>query len=160
MLCSPALAGPRWLCAASSRAKALLRQAPDSATTPTHLRAQTGQAETIFEQAILRQGRGHIMNTLAEIQERHTAIQQLERSLLDLHQIFLDMAVLVEQQGDMLNNIEVHIKKSQDYVHQGTTALQGAKEQQRSMRKWMCIGVIVGLVIMAAIVIPVTASYV
>lgn len=49
------------------------------------------------------------MDTLAEIQERHEAVKELERSLLDLHQIFLDMAVLVEAQGEMLDNIEAQV---------------------------------------------------
>ena len=35
---------------------------------------------------------------LAEIQERNKAVKDLEQSLLELHQIFLDMAVLVEAQ--------------------------------------------------------------
>ena len=50
------------------------------------------------------------MDTLAEIQERHEAVKELERSLLDLHQIFLDMAVLVEAQGEMLDNIEAQVE--------------------------------------------------
>lgn len=50
-----------------------------------------------------------VMDTLAEIQERHEAVKELERSLLDLHQIFLDMAVLVEAQGEMLDNIEAQV---------------------------------------------------
>ena len=47
-----------------------------------------------------------MLDTLVEIQERHAAVRELERSLLDLHQVFLDMAVLVEAQGEMLDNIE------------------------------------------------------
>jgi hypothetical protein len=39
-----------------------------------------------------------VLDTLAEIQERHRAVKDLEQSLLELHQIFLDMAVLVEAQ--------------------------------------------------------------
>lgn len=50
-----------------------------------------------------------VLDTLAEIQERHEAVKELERSLLDLHQIFLDMAVLVEAQGEMLDNIEAQV---------------------------------------------------
>jgi len=42
-----------------------------------------------------------VLDTLVEIQERHAAVRELEKSLLDLHQIFLDMAVLVEAQGDI-----------------------------------------------------------
>ncbi len=36
---------------------------------------------------------------MAEIQERHEAVRDLEHSLTDLHQIFLDMSVLVGAQG-------------------------------------------------------------
>lgn len=49
------------------------------------------------------------MDTLAEIEERGEAVRELEKSLLDLHQIFLDMAVLVEAQGEMLDNIEAQV---------------------------------------------------
>jgi hypothetical protein len=68
-----------------------------------------GQAETIFQRAILEQGRGRVLDTLAEIQERNRAVKDLEASLLELHQIFLDMAVLVEAQGEMLDNIEQQV---------------------------------------------------
>jgi capsid protein len=73
---------------------------------------ETGEAETIFQKAILEQGRGRVLDTLAEIQERNRAVKDLEASLLELHQIFLDMAVLVEAQGEMLDNIQkqVHVK--------------------------------------------------
>ncbi|XP_059646512.1 syntaxin-132-like isoform X2 [Cornus florida] len=67
---------------------------------------ETGDSEQIFQKAIREQGRGQIMDTLAEIQERHDAVREVERKLLELQQIFLDMAVLVDAQGDMLDNIE------------------------------------------------------
>jgi len=43
---------------------------------------------------------------LVEINERHQQVKELEKSLLELHQMFLDMAVLIEQQGVQLDNIE------------------------------------------------------
>ena len=51
-----------------------------------------------------------MLDTVQEIQERHSAVKDLERQLLGLHQIFLDMAVLVEAQGDMLDNIETQAR--------------------------------------------------
>lgn len=36
-------------------------------------------------------------------------MKEIERKLLDLHQIYLDMAVLVEAQGDLLDNIETQV---------------------------------------------------
>jgi hypothetical protein len=50
-----------------------------------------------------------ILDTLAEIQERHAAVEQLEKSLWELRQVFLDMAVLVESQGAMLDSIEAQV---------------------------------------------------
>jgi syntaxin 1B/2/3 len=72
-----------------------------------------GEAETIFQKAILEQGRGRVLDTLAEIQERNRAVKDLEASLLELHQVFLDMAVLVEAQGEMLDNIEKQVRTRQ-----------------------------------------------
>uniref|UniRef100_A0A7C8ZXW8 t-SNARE coiled-coil homology domain-containing protein n=1 Tax=Opuntia streptacantha TaxID=393608 RepID=A0A7C8ZXW8_OPUST len=52
------------------------------------------------------------MDTLAEIQERHDVVRDVERKLLELQQIFLDMAVLVNAQGELIDNIESQVKSS------------------------------------------------
>jgi syntaxin 1B/2/3 len=70
---------------------------------------ENGEAESVFQRAILEQGRGYVMDTLAEIRERRDAVMELEASLMELHQIFLDMAVLVEAQGQMIDNIEAQV---------------------------------------------------
>lgn len=100
---------------------------------------ETGESEKIFQKAILEQGRGRVLDTLAEIQERNRAVKDLEASLLELHQIFLDMAVLVEAQGEMLDNIEAQVGRAVDYVGGGTKALVEAKTFQKSKRKWCCV---------------------
>lgn len=120
---------------------------------------ESGKAETIFQEALLDVGRGRALDTLAEIQERHRAIKDLEQSLLELHQIFLDMAVLVEAQGEMLDNIEKQVARSVDYVKSGTAAIQEAKQLQKSRRKWMCCGLIVVLIIVAVIVIVIVRPW-
>ncbi|KAH9728496.1 Syntaxin-132 [Citrus sinensis] len=116
---------------------------------------ETGDSEQIFQKAIQEQGRGQIMDTLAEIQERHDAVRDLERKLLELQQIFLDMAVLVDAQGDMLDNIESQVSSAVDHVQSGNTALQKAKKLQKNSRKWMCIAIIILLIIVAIIVVAV-----
>lgn len=120
---------------------------------------ETGESELIFQKAILEQGRGQVQETLAEIQERHAAVRDLERSLLELHQIFLDLAVLVEAQGEMLDNIENQVSKSVDYIQEGNKALQKAKVIQRNTRKWMCFAVIALLVIALIIVLVVVRPW-
>jgi hypothetical protein len=51
-----------------------------------------------------------VLDTLQEIQERHDAVKEIEQKLLELQQIFLDMSVLVEAQGEILDNIESQVK--------------------------------------------------
>eukprot|EP00262_Sarcandra_glabra_P019025 TRINITY_DN7016_c0_g1_i1.p1 TRINITY_DN7016_c0_g1~~TRINITY_DN7016_c0_g1_i1.p1 ORF type:complete len:308 (-),score=73.52 TRINITY_DN7016_c0_g1_i1:215-1138(-) len=114
---------------------------------------ETGNSEQIFQTAI--QGRGQVMDTLAEIQERHDAVKEIEKKLLDLQQIFLDMSVLVEAQGDMLDNIESQVSSAVDHVQSGTVALQKAKKLQKSSRKWMCIAIIILLIIVIIIIVAV-----
>ncbi|GLT74514.1 hypothetical protein SLA2020_463050 [Shorea laevis] len=116
---------------------------------------ETGDSEQIFQRAIQEQGRGQIMDTVSEIQERHDAVRDLEKKLLDLQQVFLDMAVLVEVQGEMLNNIESQVSSAVDHVQSGNTALQKAKKLQKNSRKWMCIAIIILLIIVVIIVVGV-----
>ncbi|GMH26568.1 hypothetical protein Nepgr_028411 [Nepenthes gracilis] len=116
---------------------------------------ETGEGEQIFQKAIQEQGRGQVMDTLAEIQERHDAVREVERKLLELQQIFLDMAVLVDAQGDLLDNIESQVSSAVDHVQTGNTALQRAKTLQKNSRKWMCIAIIILLIIVAVIVVGV-----
>ncbi|KAL1144954.1 hypothetical protein V6Z11_A11G265000 [Gossypium hirsutum] len=47
----------------------------------------TGDSEQIFQKAIQQQGRGQIMSTVSEIQERHDAVKDMEKKLLDLQQM-------------------------------------------------------------------------
>ncbi|OIW09233.1 hypothetical protein TanjilG_01354 [Lupinus angustifolius] len=126
---------------------------PDDETID-HL-IETGNSEQIFQQAILETGRGQIVSTVEEIQERHDAVKEIEKKLLDLHQVYLDMAVLVDAQGEILDNIESQVNNAVDHVQRGTSALQTAKKLQKSSRKWMCIGIIILLIVIAIIVVGV-----
>ncbi|KAG6494646.1 hypothetical protein ZIOFF_042406 [Zingiber officinale] len=126
---------------------------PDEETID-HL-IETGNSEQIFQKAIQEQGRGQVMDTLAEIQERHNTARDLERKLLELQQIFIDMAVLVDAQGEMLDNIETQVSSAVDHVQSGTVALQKAKKLQKNSRKWMCIAIIILLLIVVIIVVAV-----
>lgn len=75
--------------------------------------------------------------------------------MLQLHQIFLDMATLVEQQGEMLDNIEVHVARSAEYTQAGARALVRARVyQRRSQRKlWIILGLIFGVVLVVALIV-------
>ncbi|CAL9024095.1 unnamed protein product [Prunus brigantina] len=115
--------------------------------------------EEFLGKAIQEHGRGKVLETVVEIQDRHDAAKEIEKSLLELHQIFLDMAVMVEAQGEQMDDIEHHVMNASHYVKDGTKHLTTAKGYQRSSRKWMCIGVIILLLLILVIVIPIATSF-
>ncbi|XP_030469487.1 syntaxin-124-like [Syzygium oleosum] len=118
----------------------------------------SGESESIVQKAIQEQGRGQILDTISEIQERRDAIKEIEKNLIELHQIFLDMAALVEAQGHQLNDIESQVAQASSFVRRGADQLQGAKEYQKSSRKWVCIAIILGAVIVCFLIIPILTS--
>lgn len=125
--------------------------------TIEHLIA-SGESETFVQKAIREQGRGQVLDTISEIQERHDAVKEMEKNLLDLHQVFLDMAALVEAQGQQLNDIESNVAHANSFVRRGTDQLQTAREYQKSSRKWTCIGIGIGLVVVCLILVPIAPS--
>jgi syntaxin 1B/2/3 len=119
---------------------------------------ETGESENFLQVAIHEQGRGQILETIREIQERHDTVKEIEKNLLELHQIFLDMAVLVEAQGEQLNDIESQVNNAANYVARGTGQLKTAKKHQRNTRKWVCIGIILLLLLILLVIVPVAKS--
>ncbi|KAG8483795.1 hypothetical protein CXB51_023364 [Gossypium anomalum] len=112
-----------------------------------------GESETFLQKAIQEQGRGRILDTINEIQERHDAVKDLERHLKELHQVFLDMAVLVEAQGEQLDDIESQVNRANSFVRGGTERLQTARTYQKNTRKWTCYAIILLLSIIFFVVI-------
>ncbi|KAL6842046.1 hypothetical protein ACP4OV_028025 [Aristida adscensionis] len=116
---------------------------------------ETGNGEQIFQRAIQEQGRGRVLDTLQEIQERHDTVKEIEKQLRDLQQIFLDLAVLVEDQGGKLDNIEDQVVGASEHVRTGTNLLQKAKKLQQNTRKCTCIAIILLLIIALIIVLAI-----
>ncbi|MFS8004607.1 putative target SNARE coiled-coil domain, syntaxin domain, syntaxin/epimorphin [Helianthus anomalus] len=120
---------------------------------------ETGDSEQIFQKAIQEQGRGQVVDTLAEIQERHDAVTEVERKLLDLQQIFQDLAILVDAQGEMLDNIETHVSSAVDHVQSANKALQKTKKLQKNTRKWICVSIMVLLIVISVVLVVVVKPW-
>ncbi|XP_031630713.1 syntaxin-1A isoform X1 [Contarinia nasturtii] len=90
--------------------------------------------------------------TLADIEARHADIIKLENSIRELHDMFMDMAMLVESQGEMIDRIEYHVEHAVDYVQTATQDTKKAlKYQSKARRKKICILVcVIILVIIVA----------
>ncbi|KAL8486574.1 hypothetical protein ACS0TY_022842 [Phlomoides rotata] len=115
--------------------------------------------EEFLSRAIQEHGRGKVVETVAEIQDRHDAAKEIEKSLLELHEIFLDMAVMVEAQGEQMDDIEHHVMSAAQYTVDGTKNLKVAKQHQKSSRKCLCIGIILLLLLILLVIIPIATSF-
>ncbi|TFJ98709.1 glycerol-3-phosphate acyltransferase 2, mitochondrial [Platysternon megacephalum] len=88
---------------------------------------------------------------LNEIETRHSEIIKLENSIRELHDMFMDMAMLVESQGEMIDRIEYNVEHSVDYVERAVSDTKKAvKYQSKARRKKIMIiicCVVLGIVI-------------
>ncbi|KFQ76222.1 Syntaxin-2, partial [Phaethon lepturus] len=88
---------------------------------------------------------------LNEIESRHKDIMKLESSIRELHEMFMDMAMFVETQGEMINNIEKNVMNASDYVEHAKEETKKAVKYQSKARRKMWIIIIVSLVLIAVI---------
>ncbi|CAB3371130.1 Hypothetical predicted protein [Cloeon dipterum] len=90
--------------------------------------------------------------TLADIQARHADIIKLENSIRELHDMFMDMAMLVESQGGLIDSIEHHVDEAREYVDKGKVQVKEAETLQTSSRKKKIL-IIICLVVLLIILI-------
>ncbi|CAL1602365.1 unnamed protein product [Knipowitschia caucasica] len=77
---------------------------------------------------------------LNEIEARHKDIVRLESSIKELHDMFMDIAMLVENQGGMIERIESNMDQSVGFVERAVAdTKKAAKFQQEARRKQMMI---------------------
>lgn len=91
--------------------------------------------------------------TLADIKARHEDIMNLEKSIRELHEMFMDMAMLIESQGEMIDRIEYHVEHAKDHVKIGTEDTKKAKEYQSKARKKKIIIIICISVLLLILII-------
>uniref|UniRef100_UPI003AB01C61 syntaxin-2-like n=1 Tax=Centroberyx gerrardi TaxID=166262 RepID=UPI003AB01C61 len=63
---------------------------------------------------------------LNEIESRHQDIVRLESSIRELHEMFADIAMLVETQGELMNSIEKNLTSAAEYVDTGKADTKNA----------------------------------
>lgn len=110
----------------------------------------------VFTQCII-QDKAEAKQILADIEARHSDIIKLENSIRKLHEMFMDMKLLVEGQGDMIDHIEYNVKQADDYVKSGAEDIRiSLNYMRKARRKKICLGislVVIVLVLLAAIIL-------
>ncbi|XP_066908736.1 syntaxin-1A isoform X2 [Halyomorpha halys] len=72
---------------------------------------------------------------LEDVQVRHEELLKIEKSLQELRDLFIDMAILIEHQGELVNRIENHVLSTVDYVDVAKVEMNKAIKYQKKSRK-------------------------
>ncbi|MEQ2194112.1 hypothetical protein XENOCAPTIV_023494 [Xenoophorus captivus] len=93
----------------------------------------------IFSDNLLLEGRT-ARSALNEIENRHKELLELESRIKDIHELFFQLALLVEEQGTMLDNIEANVGATQDYVAKAGVQIKQAKiyKKNNPCKKLFC----------------------
>merc|ERR1712242_415351 len=92
-----------------------------------------------------------IKTTYAQVSGKYKDILTIEASLAELHQMFLDFALLTEQQGELLDQISFNVKNAADYVEEANVEVTEAIEYSKKARKKQCI--IIAIVVVIAVIL-------
>mmetsp|Transcript_7848 Transcript_7848/g.12012 ORF Transcript_7848/g.12012 Transcript_7848/m.12012 type:complete len:312 (-) Transcript_7848:1438-2373(-) len=110
-----------------------------------------GGRDALYKQTILAGGvNDEIRTVTAKVAGKYQDVKRLEESVAELHQMFLDFALLVEQQGELLNSIEHQVRQAADHVEEANQEVHSAIEIQKSVRKkqmWIILIIFVVVII-------------
>ena len=86
------------------------------------------------------------------LEERSNAMLYLAKSVQEVQELFSDMALLVNNQGEHIDNIQINIENSATNVERANKQLLSASKYQEKKRKWcrriMCLFILVILIIL------------
>merc|ERR1712209_200413 len=72
---------------------------------------------------------------LKRLEDRHLEMVKLEKGIMEVHEMFLEISVLVESQGESVNRIEDSINRAAQNAEQGRQQLVEAEKKKKSARK-------------------------
>ncbi|CAO3587392.1 unnamed protein product [Absidia cylindrospora] len=129
---------------------------PDATSDEIERVLDSDEASQIFTQSLMQTNRsGQARAVLSEVQSRHDDIKKIEKTILELHQLFMDMQMMIEQQGEVLNQVEVHAETAAHDLEQGNKDVSRAIVSAKATRakKWCCFVIFIIILIVVAILV-------
>lgn len=111
----------------------------DPEATQEKIETALQSGEAVFEAEVLGKRNKAAQEALAYVEQRHRDVLNLEKSIKELHQLFVDMAILVEAQGELIEVIEHNVDQSKAYTKKSVQDLAQANKYQKKSRRNMCI---------------------
>lgn len=94
---------------------------------------------SVFTDNIVSEGKT-AKSALFQIEKRHQELIDLESRIKGIHEIFLDIALLVEEQGPMMNSIQTNVQKTDATLQDSLVKLRTAKRHDKNnpFKKMFC----------------------
>ncbi|KNA20486.1 hypothetical protein SOVF_052060 [Spinacia oleracea] len=120
---------------------------------------QRQEQQALFSES-RRQEVVHLDNELifneAVIEERENGIQEIQQQIGEVNEIFKDLAVLVSDQGVIIDDISSNIESSQAATMQGAAQLLKASKSQKSSSSLVCLLLVIfGIILLIVVIIVV-----
>jgi len=133
--------------------RTILSVKPDATTEQIdYIMRSGGGREALVKQAVLDGGVADLLKqAYRNVASKHEDVVRLEQSVTEIHQIFLDFALLTEKQGELLDQIEFNVKAAADYVEDANVDIYKSIEHQKSIRKKQCWIIIIVLTVIIII---------
>jgi len=95
----------------------------------------SGSSDALFSDQVVTDRHTEAKNALMYIQEEHRGLKQLEKSLLELQQLFIDLSAAVETHSTNIEQLERDTAVTSIVVQQGVTQLAIANEYAAARRR-------------------------
>lgn len=116
---------------------------------------QSGQAQGVISKALISE---NLQDTIRDIEERHHDIMKLEQQVLEVYELFKDLATLVDLQQESLDVIENRITNAKAYAIKAEDQLMQAEGHQKKARRKKCCLLVVLLVIVVIMLSAIIAN--
>lgn len=94
---------------------------PNATNEEVEMAMRSGDPNAVYRTAILEPGSDIVAQAYLNAADRYQDVLKLEKSVEELHRMFMDLAVLVEAQGEMLDNIEHQVFTAKDFISSGNS---------------------------------------
>ncbi|XP_066533398.1 syntaxin-11-like [Hoplias malabaricus] len=93
----------------------------------------------VFSENVISEGKT-ARSALNQIESRHQDLLELEKRIKSIHEVFLDVAMLVEEQGPMIDYIFVNVQKTDALIGEALIRLGRAKRHNNNnpFKKMFC----------------------
>jgi syntaxin 1B/2/3 len=108
---------------------------------------------------------GQATTALGAVRQRHNDIQNIEKTMMELGQLFEDLDRIVMEHEPLIQNIEQKGEEVQNNIEAGVGELDKGVKSARAARKkkwicfWICIVIIIVVVLIVVIYMAVNGKF-